>query len=242
LSSAGFGIEVLSESGNLLECEQGQAVASAGLAVLGPLRRGRLGGGFGGSRSLLETDGHEAGGVIGERDDGGELQYALSANEVGLEVRAEGIAAPGDTGDAESGFGQQGIIDGDDEGICRGQFGEQVSADDGEQFGGGDAVGGEEAIGGGPILELEAGGGQQGSECMAAEAEQAAQGEGLGAEGEALLGEGWAAVLEEVEEGGEDACGVFFSKPAGGWRRRRARSPLSSTDHSTVSPRENSMA
>lgn len=51
---------------------------------------------------------------------------------------------------------------------------------------------------------------------MAAEAEQAAQGEGLGAVGETLLGEGWEALCPELLEGGEDAGRVFFRREAGG--------------------------
>jgi hypothetical protein len=64
----------------------------------------------------------------------------------------------------------------------------------------------------------------------------------LGALGDALLVEGEEAFSPELLEGGEDADGVFFSRGAGGWTRRRARRLLSSTNHSTVSPREKSMA
>lgn len=51
---------------------------------------------------------------------------------------------------------------------------------------------------------------------MASEAEQAAQGEGLGAFGGALPAEGGEALGEDLLEAGEDAGRVFFSVGAGG--------------------------
>jgi hypothetical protein len=101
---------------------------------------------------------------------------------------------------------------------------------------------GEEAIVGGPVLEAATAGGQQAGEGMATEAEEATQGEGLSAVGESLLGEGGSALVPEMEEGGEDAGGVFFKGEGGGRMRRRERRLLSSMDHSTISPREKSRA
>ena len=66
--------------------------------------------------------------------------------------------------------------------------------------------------------------------------------EGLGVRGEAALVEAGEALAPELFELGEDAGRVFFSTAGGVEARRRASSPLSSTNHSTVSPRENSMA
>src|SRR5215467_8542430 len=77
---------------------------------------------------------------------------------------------------------------------------------------------------------------------MTAQAKQAAQREGLGAIGKSLLVEGWEALLPGLLDGGEDAGRVFFRREGGGLRRRRASRLLSSMDHSTVSPREKSMA
>jgi hypothetical protein len=51
---------------------------------------------------------------------------------------------------------------------------------------------------------------------MAAEAEQAAQREGLRAFSDALLGEGREALSPELVEGGEDAGTVFFRTEGGG--------------------------
>jgi hypothetical protein len=77
---------------------------------------------------------------------------------------------------------------------------------------------------------------------MTTQTEQTAQREGFGTLGDALLVEGGEAFPPELLEGGEDAGGVVFSVEAGGWRRRRASRLLSSTVHSTVSPREKAMA
>jgi hypothetical protein len=77
---------------------------------------------------------------------------------------------------------------------------------------------------------------------VATEAKQGAQGEGSGSVGEALLEERRAAVVPELLELREDAGRVFFRADGGGLRRRNANSALSSMIHSTVSPRENSMA
>ena len=77
---------------------------------------------------------------------------------------------------------------------------------------------------------------------MSSETKQGTQGEGLRAVGKAVLVEGGAAIVPELVEVGEDAGGVFFKAEGGDWIRRRASRALSSTIHSTVSPRENSMA
>jgi hypothetical protein len=77
---------------------------------------------------------------------------------------------------------------------------------------------------------------------MPSQTEQGAQRESLGVRGDAALvesGETWAPELFEL---GEDAGRVFFSTVGGAEGRRRASRLLSSTNHSTVSPREKSMA
>jgi len=101
---------------------------------------------------------------------------------------------------------------------------------------------GEETIVSRPVVKLSTGSRQKTSDGVAAQAKQTAQDEGLGAVGEALLGEVWGAFEAELLDGGEDGERFFFRREGGGWRRRRARRLLSSTDHSTVSPREKSMA
>ena len=105
-----------------------------------------------------------------------------------------------------------------------------------------EALLGEQSVSGRPILELKTTGSQQAGDGVAAEAEQAAQGEGLCALGGALLGEGGEAFLPELEEGGEESGRVFFRTGAGAWGRRRASKDLCSTNHSTISPLEKSMA
>ena len=72
--------------------------------------------------------------------------------------------------------------------------------------------------------------------------EQGTQREGLGVRGKAPRVEAGAALVPELREMGEDASGVFFSSGAGVAVRRKASRLLSSTNHSTTSPRENSMA
>jgi hypothetical protein len=119
---------------------------------------------------------------------------------------------------------------------------QHVAADDGEDGLKGKTMTGEETIVGRPIVELLAASSEEAGNGVAAETEEAAQGEGLSAEGETLLGEGGDAVCPELVEGGEDAGRVFFRRGAGGLRRRRASRLLSSMDHSTVSPREKPMA
>jgi hypothetical protein len=159
-----------------------------------------------------------------------------------LERRAERIAAPGDAGNPEAGLAEERVVDGDQEGCGGRQFCEDGATNGIEEGGDGKAALAEDPIIGGPVLKLAAASGEQAGDGVAAEAKQAAQGEGLRAVGEALLGEGRGTVSPELAEGGEDAGRVFFKADGGGWRRRRASRLLSSTDHSTVSPRENSMA
>jgi hypothetical protein len=48
-----------------------------------------------------------------QRQIGGKLQGPLGAHEVALKVGAEGIAAPSHAGDAQAGFAEQRIVDGD---------------------------------------------------------------------------------------------------------------------------------
>src|SRR5579872_5456475 len=129
-----------------------------------------------------------------------------------------------------------------DRGGLRGQLGQHGVAHDGEDMVDGETLLTKDPVSGGPVLELAPGGGQQPSHGVTAQAQEAAQGEGLRAVSDAVLSERGGAFLPELLEGGEDAGRVFFRTEGGGLRRRRASKLLSSTDHSTVSPREKSMA
>jgi hypothetical protein len=191
---------------------------------------------------MKESDGNHAVVSGGQGDVGGELQEALRANEVGLEMGAERIAAPGDARDANAALAQERVVDGHAERSLRGQMRENRTPNYGEEGCDGEPLLGEETIGGGPIEELLTAGGEQASHGMTTEAKQAAQRERLGAFGDAMLGEGRGGLSPELVEGGEDAGGVFFRREGGGCKRRRARRLLSSMDHSTDSPREKSMA
>lgn len=71
---------------------------------------------------------------------------------------------------------------------------------------------GEEPVIGRPIEELLSAGGEQASHGVTTEAEQAAQREGLGALGDALLGKGGEGLGTEFFDGGEEAGRVFLER------------------------------
>jgi hypothetical protein len=171
----------------------------------------------------------------------GSLEKTLSAHEIGLEARAQRVAAPGDAGSAKAGATQERIIEDGAQGSVGRQGLDHGAADDGEDGLDGKTVVGEDAVTGGPVAELRAASGKQTRHGMASQTEQRAQRESLGVRGEATLVEAGEALAPELFELGEDAGRVFFSTEEGGATRRRASNPLFSTNHSTVSPRANSM-
>lgn len=191
---------------------------------------------------MAKSDGNHAAPALGKRESQRGLEETLGAHEIGLEARAEGIAAPGDAGGVQAGAAQQGVIqDRAHRGTGR-ELRNRGAAGDGEERLDGKAWAREEAVTGGPVVELRAAGAQQTGHGMTSQTEQGAQGEGLGVRGEAALVEVGGALAPEVFELGEDAGRVFFSSEGGGEGRRKASKPLFSTNHSTVSPRENSRA
>ena len=105
---------------------------------------------------------------------GGELQGALSADEVGLEARAEGIAAPRHAGNTDAGFAQEGVIDGDRERRLRRKLLQHGVTDHGEERISGQTVTREEAIIGGPVVKLLSTGSQQAGDSVTAKAKQTA--------------------------------------------------------------------
>src|SRR5208283_548084 len=238
----GIGVEIGAQIADLFA----GTLAEAGGARLHPILPLFGGGGlfrrFGGSGGMAKSDGQQAPGAVGGGESEGGLEKALGAYEVGLKMRAQGIAAPGDAGGAEAGATQQRIIQHGAEGSVRRQFGQHGAADDGEDRGDGKAVVGEEPVTGGPVPELGAASGEQTGHGMTSQAKQGAQREGLGARGEAPLVETGEALVPELFQVSEDAGRVFFSTGGGVEARRSARRLLSSTNHSTVSPRENSRA
>src|SRR5208282_855915 len=238
----GVGVEGGAQGVNLFAGPLTEA-GGAGLSAIFPLFGG---GGFfprlGGSGGMAEGDGEQAAGTVGGGQSERNLQKAWGAHEVGLKVRAEGIAAPTHAGGVEAGAAQEGIIQGGAHGGLGRQGLDHGAAHDGEQGRGGKAVVGKEPVTGGPVTELRAASGQQTGHGMTSQAQQGAQREGLGVRGETTLVEAGAALTPELLEVGEDAGRAFFSTEAGGEARRRASRPLSSTNHSTISPRENSMA
>jgi hypothetical protein len=171
-----------------------------------------------------------------------DLKKTLAAHKVGLKARPERIAPPRDTGRMETGAAQQRIVEDRAKGRSGGQLLGDGAADDREDLSRGKAILREEPIGGAPILELRSGSSKQAGHGVTSEAKQRAQREGLRARGDAALLEGGEAFIPELLEAGEEASRVFFKAAGGGTSRRSASSALSSTIHSTVSPRENSIA
>ena len=151
---ARLSVERLTERGDLLGCAAGETGQPGGFAVI----RAFLVRGFGrrpdGSGGVEEGDRHHAMASPREGHIGGELQYALSAHEVGLEVRAEGVAAPADSRYADAGFAEQGVINGDAKRSVAGEEIQRGMTNDGENLREGQPSSGEEAIVGRPIVEL----------------------------------------------------------------------------------------
>ena len=232
----------LAESHDLLGGAPGKTSLTAGAAIGGMFFGGGFGRGLDGRRCVDKTDWRHAALSVWKGGIGGKLQDALRPHEVGLEVRAKRIAAPADAGDTDAGLAEERVIDGHTEGRLGRELLQHGAANDREDLRDGEARLGEEPVIGRPIVELLSRGGEQARHGVTSEAEQAAQREGLGAFGDALLGEGGEAFAPELLDGGEEAGGVFFRTEGGGLRRRRASKLLSSMDHSTVSPREKSMA
>src|ERR1039457_625182 len=191
---------------------------------------------------MAEGDGQHPAGAVGTDQGKRSLEEALGAHEIGLEMRAERIATPGNAGSAEAGAAEERIIEDGADGSLGRKFGQHGAADDGEDGVDGKAVVGEEPVTGGPVTELRAASGDQASHGMTSQTKQRAQRERLGARGKAPLVEAGEALAPELFELGEDAGRVFFSTAGGVEARRSASKLLSSTNHSTVSPRENSMA
>src|SRR5260370_1558307 len=137
---------------------------------------------------------------------------------------------------------KQRIVEDGEVGCCGGQTAGDGAAVKGKGIRFGKAILREKAIGSGPVLKLGSGSGEQAGHGMASETEKRTQREGLRAVGDAALVEGREAFVPELLELGEDAGEVFFKAEGGGTRRRNASSDLSSTSHSTASPREKSLA
>ena len=142
----------------------------------------------------------------------------------------------------KTGAAQQRIIQDSAKGGACGQLIADAAANYGKDVRHRKAIPGKEPISRTPVLELSAGSSQQTGHGVTSEAEQRTQREGLRAVGDAALVEGGCALAPELLELREDAGAVFFRTAGGASRRRSASNVLSSTSHSTVSPRENSMA
>ena len=191
---------------------------------------------------MNEGDGRQPVDTVISRHPSGYLQEALGPHEVGLKVRSERIATPGDAGCMKARTAQERIIQDSTKRRAWGQLFGHSTAHDGKDLRQRQSILREEPIGGAPILKLGAGSSEQTSHGVASEAEQRTQREGLRAVGDAALVEGRDALVPELLELGEETGRVFFKVGGGASSRRSASNALSSTIHSTVSPRENSMA
>src|SRR5690606_39943900 len=90
-------IEGLTQASDGCETEAPDAMFSGGFAIFAPLKSVGFSGGFGRHRDMLEGNGKHANlRRLGERQRGRELEDALSAHEVDMKGRAEGIAAISD--------------------------------------------------------------------------------------------------------------------------------------------------
>ena len=114
---------------------------------------------------------------------------------------AERIATPANTGDTGAGLAEQCVVEGDGERCLWWQLGEHSAADDGEEVVDGKTLLTEDAVGGTPIEELTAASSQHTGNGVTAQAEEGAQGEGLGSVCDALLAEGDFDLAPELLEG-----------------------------------------
>jgi len=233
----GIGVEGGAQIADLFDGALAETGGASFHAVLLLLAGGGFFRRFGRRGSMAKGDGEQAARTTGGRESEGNLEKTLGAHEIGLKVRPQGIAAPSHAGSAQAGATQQRIIEDGAEGSAGGEFPHHREEILDVQTGAG-----KEPVTGGPVTKLQAASGEQAGHSMASQTKQGAQREGLGVGRDAALTEAGEALTPELFEFGEDAGRVFFSIEAGGAARRNANSPLSSTNHSTLSPRENSMA
>jgi hypothetical protein len=119
----------------------------------------------------IEGDHPHGVGVLLAGHGGRDLQIALGADEIGVELGAERVTAPSDTVGVSAGAAQQGIVDGQAKGLGRREQDLDGMMDVIEESVGGDAVVREQAVSSGPIQELLAASGQQAGNGSASEAQ-----------------------------------------------------------------------
>jgi hypothetical protein len=81
---------------------------------------------------MAEGDRHQTLRAIWSGEGEGSLEKTLGAHEIGLEARAQRIAAPGDAGSAKAGATQKRIIEDGAHGSVGREFGHHGAADHGE--------------------------------------------------------------------------------------------------------------
>ena len=97
------GIESGAQLADLLDGALAEAGGARGEAVFLLLGLGGLLARLGGSRGMAKGDGDDAAVAWGRGQQQRSLEKALGAHEIGLKVRSQRVAAPGDAGGAEAG-------------------------------------------------------------------------------------------------------------------------------------------
>ena len=105
------GIEGGAQLADLLDGALAEAGGAHGEAVFLLLGGGGLFARLGGSGSVAKGDGDDAAVAFGRGQHQRSLEKALGAHEIGLKVRSERVAAPGDAGGAEAGAAHERIIE-----------------------------------------------------------------------------------------------------------------------------------
>jgi hypothetical protein len=153
-------IQIFTQLNNLAGGAQTDTGGVGIFAVLGQLLGGSLFRRLLRSGGVQEGDGRHAANALLCGQGGGELQKALSANEVGLESGTERVATPGDSRGFVTGAAQQGVVNDHPKRRTGRQLSGDRAANDGKDLRHGKTVLGEEAVSCGPILKLAPGSGE----------------------------------------------------------------------------------
>lgn len=172
LEPAGVLIEGMAKMDHFLSATQTESGFTSVGAILGPFILWSFGLRLLWCWGVNKGDRSQSIATIVAGNGSGNLEKALSANEVGLEAWTERIATPGDAGCMETGAAKQGVIENGTEGSGCLQLRGDGAADDRKDGPDWKAVMGEEPIRSAPIMELGTGGGEQTRDGMAAEAKQ----------------------------------------------------------------------
>src|SRR5260370_6765152 len=172
------------------------------------------------------------------------LQEGAGPDEVVSEVRPQRIAPRGRARDVASALAKQRVIEQGHDRAGRGQRVQHAAERDAPQSIPVQTLAFKQTIRGRPVAELLPRSAKQAGQRVTAQTGQGGKAQGARPLESALLREGRTSLLEQHIPTGHYALPrlVFFCAAAGALRRRRSKRVLSSTIHSTTSPRLNSMA